>query len=50
MARKPKIKPRNPMARSLWDGSCRKRVVLSKRDKQQKRRKGELRRELMGNV
>lgn len=40
--KKPKLSRRNPVARSLWDGSCSKRVVPS-RKKKPKREKQKLR-------
>lgn len=46
---KHKISIRNPMAKSLWDGSCSKRVVPN-RKKKPKRAKDKLRRELRGEL
>lgn len=43
------ISRRNPMARSLWDGSCSQRVVPG-RKKKPKRAKDKLRRELRGEA
>lgn len=48
MGKKHQPSPRNPQAKLLWDGSCRQRVVPSRKRKP-KRAKDKLRRELSGD-
>lgn len=42
---KPKVRPRNTLARSLWDGSCSQRVIPPK-----KKPKGERKRKHKGKL